>query len=60
MEIEDIIMQLKETAGTKKYKEILQSLSDDEIREIINFEFKDKATFIKAILFQGYKTQQAK
>jgi len=59
MDIDDVIRQLKETSGTVKHKEILRTLSDEEIRAVINKKFPEQPTHIKAILFQGYKEQQA-
>jgi len=59
MDIDDVIRQLKETSGTTKYIEILRTLSDEEIKTLINREYAEQPTFIKAILYQGFKKQQA-
>ena len=59
MNIEKIIMMLEDASGTPKHKELLQSLSDDDIRAGIDIKFHNKPTHIKAVLFQGYKKQQA-
>jgi len=59
MNIDDVIRQLTETSGTMKYIEILRTLSDEEIRAVINKEYAEQPTHIKAILFQGFKEQQA-
>ena len=58
MDIDDVIQRLKETSGTVEHKEILNTLSDDDLRALINKKYKDKPTHIKAIVFQGYKKQQ--
>ena len=59
MDIEKTIRLLESASGTPKHKELLMSLSDDDIRAVIDRKFRDKPAHIKAILFQGYKKQQA-
>ena len=58
MTTEKIISLLESTSGTEEHKNILKSLSDDEIRATIETKFGDKPIHQKAILFQGYKKRQ--
>ena len=58
MTVSEIVKKLNETSGTKEHAELLRTLTDKQIEEVVNYKYPSLPISQKAIVFEGYKKMQ--